>query len=401
MALLFIHGGEKLKVDSDSKQYTDGSYNAETWARYLGCTEDLRVMFRVDRDTFSPEEARQKFEPFPLNPSSFRALPNVEESLRSFLGIRTRAVRRRAITEEVKNSEAVIVRLPGAAGTIAAKAARKLGKPYLVEAVGCPWDSLWNHGWRGKLLAPFATLAMRRVCRNAPFVIYVTSRFLQRRYPTTGQSISCSDVVITPGTEERLTERLAAIDRLGGRARFTLGTACAVDVPYKGHATVIRALSILKSLSPNTEYRYKLAGNGDASRLGTIAENNGVLSSVEFLGPLGKDAMKTFYDDLDLYVQPSHQEGLSRAVIEAMSRACPVAATPVGGNPELIADKFLFGKRSAEDLAQLIAGLSLETLRSMAQSNFHRSQQYTDEILAPRRARFMETFWNSRRQAHQ
>ena len=50
-------------------------------------------------------------------------------------------------------------------GAIAAKYCRRIGKPFLVEAVGCPWGSLWNHSLFGKLLAPFSYLRMRRTMK--------------------------------------------------------------------------------------------------------------------------------------------------------------------------------------------------------------------------------------------
>jgi glycosyltransferase involved in cell wall biosynthesis len=39
-----------------------------------------------------------------------------------------------------------------------------------------------------------------------------------------------------------------------------------------------------------------------------------------------------------IFVQPSFQEGLPLALQEAMAAACPVVATRVAGNPELVFD---------------------------------------------------------------
>ena len=48
--------------------------------------------------------------------------------------------------------------------------------------------------------------------------------------------------------------------------------------------------------------------------------------------------MDSFYRGLDLYVHPSRSEGLSNAILEAMSHGLPVVATSAGGNGELIED---------------------------------------------------------------
>jgi glycosyltransferase involved in cell wall biosynthesis len=67
----------------------------------------------------------------------------------------------------------------------------------------------------------------------------------------------------------------------------------------------------------------------DAARLG-VAER------VRFLG-LRRDR-ETLYAAMDLFVLPSHWEGLSLALVEAMGAGRAVVATAVGGNPEVVAD---------------------------------------------------------------
>ena len=63
-----------------------------------------------------------------------------------------------------------------------------------MEVVGCPWDAYWNYSLKGKIVAPFATYMMKRRVKSAPFVLYVTNKFLQKRYPTKGKKINCSNV---------------------------------------------------------------------------------------------------------------------------------------------------------------------------------------------------------------
>lgn len=63
---------------------------------------------------------------------------------------------------------------------------------------------------------------------------------------------------------------------------------------------------------------------------------NGVADRVVFKGQMKHQQVLEWIDSLDIYIQPSMQEGLPRALIEAMSRACPAIGSSTGGIPELL-----------------------------------------------------------------
>lgn len=54
------------------------------------------------------------------------------------------------------------------------------------------------------------------------------------------------------------------------------------------------------------------------------------------------DALKSLYDGYDILCLPSYTEGIPRVVIEAMARAMPVVATPVGSLPTLFPETLHF-----------------------------------------------------------
>ena len=62
---------------------------------------------------------------------------------------------------------------------MAVKSAKKNNKPYLIEAVACPWGTLWNHSLLGKIVAPFSYLQMKYIL-NSKYTIYVTNEFLRQ-----------------------------------------------------------------------------------------------------------------------------------------------------------------------------------------------------------------------------
>lgn len=59
------------------------------------------------------------------------------------------------------------------------------------------------------------------------------------------------------------------------------------------------------------------------------------------------DKIFEWLDTIDIYIQPSYQEGLCRSVVEAMSRACPVICSDACGERELANEKFIFKRGDA------------------------------------------------------
>ena len=80
---------------------------------------------------------------------------------------------------------------------------------------------------------------------------------------------------------------------------------------------------------------------------------------------------------------------MPRAVLEAMSRACPVVASTVGGIPEIIDNKFLAKTKSQNDLFIKIKKiLTLENLKEQAIANYNKSKEFENNLLSTKREEF-------------
>lgn len=229
---------------------------------------------------------------------------------------------RREMTRAIRESDLVIVRCHSFVAFWASDLAHRLKRPVLAEAMSCPWDAMWNHGPLGKLIAPYMFLKMRRVMARADYALYVTQEFLQRRYPCRNPWIGASNVALPAPSEEVLTRRLAHI-AAQDPSRVTLMTCAAVNVAHKGHRFVIRAIPQLNAMG--IRVRYFCVGQGDPHVLQSLAARCGVSDQVVFTGALPHEEIFSMLDTCDIYVQPSLQEGLPRALIEAMSRGCPAS----------------------------------------------------------------------------
>jgi glycosyltransferase involved in cell wall biosynthesis len=80
-----------------------------------------------------------------------------------------------------------------------------------------------------------------------------------------------------------------------------------------------------------------LVGDGpERARLERLVDELGVRDMVTFMGRRGNDEMPQLYAGADVAVLPSLMEATSVAALEAMSCGVPVAASRVGGLPEIV-----------------------------------------------------------------
>ncbi len=123
----------------------------------------------------------------------------------------------------------------------------------------------------------------------------------------------------------------------------------------------------------------------------THAQKVGVADRVNFVGNMDSaQDVRDYLDTADLFLLPSRQEGLPRAMIEAMARGLPCIGTKIGGIPELLDESALVPVNDPKSLAEKIE-LFLTTPRlanAQASRNLKETQHYALESLEARRTEF-------------
>lgn len=388
MDVVFAYG-DKVALDTEGNFYIGSAFSQDVFERYLRHFDNIVLLMRKANVAPDDTKALSRMNRLESNRITVEFLPDVWDSVHSFLSIRKRREYKQTVIKNIGLDCAVVARAPSSAGSIAVKYCNKIGKPILVEAVGCPWDSLWNHSWKGKVLAPLDWLSMRKSMKHADYAVYVTSEFLQHRYPTRGAQAAISDVELQPMDDSILQKRIEKIENHSGKIK--LATAAAVNVAFKGQQFVIEALAKLKEQG-NTYFEYHLAGGGDNSALKNLAERLDVSEQVVFEGSLPHDKMFAWLDDMDLYIQPSLQEGLPRAVVEAMSRGLPTLGARTGGIPELLGEKYIFERKSVDGIVKLLPEITHEEMTVMAKNNFEHAKGFQKELLEKKRFDFYAEF---------
>jgi glycosyltransferase involved in cell wall biosynthesis len=348
MRLLFIHD-HRFYSDASGVVFTSGSLPAEVWPRYLAHFDAVEVLARDGGAP--PDGAKLAVSSHPQ--VTFNLIGGV-----SYLGlIMASKALRQQVRAAVANADAVIARIPSELGFIAAAECRRIGKPYGVEMVGCAWDAMRNHGSRvARIYAPLFFLRTKRALRQAGLSLYVTRQWLQQRYPTAGKAYGASDVEIAPLSDERMRARQARLSAIRSGTSPVLGTVASLRIRSKGIQTALAALKVLREQGIHLEYR--VLGPGNPAPWQALAEQEGVADLVSFDGirPAGQGVW-SWLDEIDVHLQPSFQEGLPRATVEAMSRGAACIGSTCGGIPELIPPERLHVPGDVSGLAKLIRTL--------------------------------------------
>lgn len=214
---------------------------------------------------------------------------------------------------------------------------------------------------------------------------YVKSLLLQCGVP--GRMIE----VIYDGIEipERLPsveERTAARQRWGfAENDFVIGNLSPFR-PEKGHETAIQAASLLVSNPGKVKWLFAVSSSSaETGRRSTLALL--VPANVRIIPT--PEVLSEFFAAIDLYVMPSLAEGLGSSALLAMAHGLPVAASRVGGLPEVIEDGktgWLFPPGSAQELADVVVHTldNREELKRLGAAACVKAQEFSDDIMISR-----------------
>ena len=261
-------------------------------------------------------------------------------------------------------------------------------KEFAVEVVADPYDQLGKDSVEHPIRAFFQhlyTKLLKWQCRKASGASYVTEYSLQKRYPPTTKITShYTSLNLLPNWYRESARKFEK------KEIYTLINVGMMNQLYKAQDVLLE--TVKKLLDRGYSVHLNLIGDGEyRKRLEELAEELCVIERVSFLGKISdRQQIIKLLDLSDIFTLPSRQEGLPRAMIEAMSRALPCVGTNVGGIPELIDEKFIVETNDSDSLAEKIALLieNKSEYEKQSQNNLTKSMEYRSDIVQARRQEF-------------
>ncbi|VWD20592.1 glycosyl transferase family 1 [Burkholderia lata] len=334
---------------------------------------------RVGREIYSPHMGHEKFagrfaphfgavrivaRAFPkarpvgslvTGPStSFVDLGAIRGGRNWLLGLPRTAAR---LTRAIRGAQTLMIRFPGNVATLALLLCWITRKPFSAEIVADPEDYFGkdasNH--------PFRRVAKWIHCRSTAFaarraqsVRYVTDAYLQEKYPprTRAASFGFSDAFLPDGLFAA-----RGPDSLARPGSLRLVNVSMMHNRSKGHVALLEAMARLKR--KNVAVVLTLVGDGALrAELEAMAHTLGIANVVAFRGQIASEAVCATVAEHDLFVLPSLQEGMPRAMLEAMAVGTPVLGTRVGGIPEVLPASDLIRAGSVDAIEAAIEAIA-------------------------------------------
>lgn len=264
--------------------------------------------------------------------------------------------------------------------------------PFGVEVVGDPADAysaavLGNRALSFIFQRMFVRL-LKWQCKHAAATAYVTACALQKKYPgySAETMFSFTSIDLTP--DAYVAEGKASHSEQTTHLIITGN----MQKNLKGHDTLL--LAIARLLARHVPVDLTIIGFGEhLTYFKKMAQELGIDKHVHFTGKVqAGQSIRNLLDQADLFVLPSRQEGLPRALLEAMARGLPAIASDVGGTGELLDECALIEPNDVTGLTERILYFirTPGLMQAQAKRNLQVARQYSEEKVRVERKKFYD-----------
>lgn len=375
----------------DNRIWAKTIYDYDFWKRYLEIFSDIVVLSRIEDvdykfvENFLPSSGEKvEFQSVPMARSGSQYLFNLPLFIKN-------------IIEISKIADCAIIRLPSVTSFFTELIFSMFNKPYVIEVVADPY-SVYKENKFTKFLM---TKHLKKACKRANGVSYVTQHSLQEFFPSRSKILGCESEVYFESyySSIKLSEKFfffnRNFDKIDQQVNL-IHTANNINNYIKGHDTVIKIIKKLTEHGINAKITFIGDGKKKEEFI-NLSKELGIYELINFTGFISsKEEIRKLLIDADIFVFPTHAEGLPRAIIEAMAVGLPCISTPVNGIPELLPDEFLFKPNDIEGFTNKIIELisNKRKLNEVSKANIEKAKEYQEKFLQNRRNIFFKKLQN-------
>lgn len=366
--IIFVHDSKFYMENGEV--FNNGNLSHTILKRYLEFNNRLLVVGRKEeKEVLKTRSSGENIEWFLFQ--NFITIKGILFGLKNI---------KKELEEIIQKGDLIIIRLPSFLGVLSYQIAKKYKKRIILEVVGSSLAAL--NGIKKYKLSYYKNLfylgynhyKTKKIVFDGEYVIYVTKKFLQNYYPNNKKNISCSDVMIEQVKKKRKNEI---------NEKIKLGMIGFIGNKNKGLDISLKAL---EKLSDN--YILEVIGEGDKNFWKKEIIKRKLDKKIKFLGEMPHENVLEWLEEIDIFLQPSYSEGLPRAIIEAMSRGCPVIGTNVGGIPELVNENLLIEKGNDKELLLKIKEIKNEK-EFYSEYSINKAKEYLSKNLNSKRKFFI------------
>ena len=154
------------------------------------------------------------------------------------------------------------------------------------------------------------------------------------------------------GVDEMFCPGPAAPDQMRPKeTKYVLQVGAATE-PYKNTMNILRSFTILPK-KPGNDITLLKAGKPYTGEQRSYIENEGLASSVRYLGFVEREKLPDVYRQASVLLMPSLYEGFGMPLLEAMACGIPVIASRRGSIPEVAGEAaFYVDPEDPKDIAR-------------------------------------------------
>lgn len=388
MKALIVVDGHLVRTP-DGKVWSSRIYNYSFFKRYLSAFNEIRVAIRmIDVETHEDYPhlcSGDGVEFFPIE--EFRG---PKEYIKKYMKIRRNAL------QSFDGCDCAIFRIPSTVGYQLMNLFKKTKKPYSIEVVIDPWDFA-APGMIKTPLRPIIrliwTLYLKRACLKANGVSYVTKFALQNRYPSYsikhGENKYKFDSYYSSVNLEKEYYNEPKIKKIPDKIKI-IHVSNVIGNYVKGHKELIEAAR--KLILEDYDIEITFVGDGDYIELfEKLCKEYKIEDRVKFIGKISdKYELRSKLLESDIFIFPSHAEGLPRVLIEAMAVGLPCISTNINGIPELIENEWLVRVGEVDEIVEKFKEIfaSQTVFNKVRNNNYKKALEYSEDVLQARRKDF-------------